>query len=120
VSCGRTVRWLGAIAVVVVAASCGSSGSAKSSPKTSSASGTAITIQNFAFHPETLTAKPGTRVSVRNRDGTDHTVTADDRRFDTGHVTANGAATFMVTKTGTVSYHCDIHNYMHGVIHVTS
>src|SRR5437764_12123039 len=36
-----------------------------------------VTIQNFAFSPQTLTVAPGTTVIWTNKDSVNHTVTSD-------------------------------------------
>jgi plastocyanin len=84
-------------------------------------SATVITIKNFEFAPQPLNAKPGAEVTVKNDDGTTHTLTADDKSFDTGEV--NGGKSAKITlpgKAGTVAYHCEIHDFMKGSIEVTA
>src|SRR4051812_37207134 len=44
----------------------------------------AVTIQNFAFSPATLTIKVGDKVTWTNQDSAPHSATADDNSFDTG------------------------------------
>jgi plastocyanin len=85
------------------------------------ASGSAITIQNFAFSPATLTVPAGTTVMVSNKDSVTHTVTASDsaKSFNTGDISANAMATFKApSKPGTYPYHCTIHTFMHGTLTV--
>ena len=104
-----------AIAVVAVAAgACGSSG------KTSTSAGGAasLTIRNFAFTPSPLTVRAGS-VEVANADSTPHTVTADDKSFDTSQIGAGGKASIQLSKAGTYNFHCDIHQYMKGTVIVT-
>ena len=107
-------------ALMVVA--CGSSSSAPDAsrlhPKQSS-NGTTITIKNFEFSPSPLRVKVGDTVSVHNTDSTAHTVTANDGSFDTGDIGGGKTASFRVKKAGTVPYHCDIHQFMHGDLTVT-
>ena len=82
-----------------------------------SSSGTTLTIEDFTFSPTPLKVGPGATVSVTNDDSTDHTVTADDSSFDTGRF--QGRRTFTApSEAGTYDYHCDIHDYMKGVIQV--
>ena len=40
-----------------------------------------VTIDNFSFSPETLTIKPGTKVTFVNHDDIPHTVVAVDKSF---------------------------------------
>ena len=60
--------------------------------------------------------KAGDTITVTNDDGTAHTLTADDGRFDTGNLAGGAAKTITVAAPGTYAYHCDIHNYMTGKI----
>jgi len=79
----------------------------------------AIAIKNFTFAPETVQAKVGVPVTVSNADNTAHTVTADDKSFDTGDLGGGAKATITIDTPGKYAYHCDIHNYMTGVIEAT-
>jgi plastocyanin len=81
----------------------------------------AITIKNFKFGPDPLKAKAGAVIQITNRDDTAHTVTADAgaaQMFDTKNVAGGATATITIQAAGTYKYHCDIHNYMTGVIQV--
>jgi plastocyanin len=82
------------------------------------ASGTVIAIENFRFSPDPITVEAGTTVTVTNRDGTVHTLTADDGGFDTGDLDGGASATIALTAPGTYRYFCDVHNYMTGTIDV--
>ena len=53
---------------------------------------------------------------MTNDDGAAHTLTADDGKFDTGRLDGGKQATITIDEPGTYAYHCDIHNYMTGVI----
>ena len=120
-----------AVAVLVLAA-CGSSASSGSSSTPSAASeaggsAAAVTIQNFAFTPQTLTVKAGTTVTWTNNDSAPHTVTSADGISTSASTTSlfngsvNPGATFSYTftKAGTYYYLCTIHKSqagMHGEI----
>lgn len=118
-------------------AGCGSSGnkSSSSTNSTASSAGTTtggatstaaggasdnITIQNFKFNPDPLSAKQGAKITVAILDdGVPHSVTADDGSFDTGIFTkSDGPKTITVSKTGTIKYHCQVHSFMKGTINV--
>lgn len=76
-----------------------------------------VTIANFAFTSTPVVV--GTTVTVKNKDSTTHTVTADQGGFS---VTVNGGstATFTApTAPGTYKFHCNIHPTMHGSLTVT-
>lgn len=77
-----------------------------------------VSIENFAFSPETITVKPGATISVTNLDSVGHTLTADDgTSFDTGMLT-NGESTTITApdEPGEYSFHCTPHPYMTGTI----
>jgi plastocyanin len=82
------------------------------------AGASAVTIQNLAFNPPTLTVKVGTEVTWTNQDSVAHTVT-----FDTGGATSDNltqGATYKQTfsSAGTLAYHCKIHAFMTATITV--
>ncbi len=77
-----------------------------------------IAIQNFQF--STLTAAPGAKITVQNSDPMPHSVTADDKSFDTSVISAHQQGTFTApAKPGTYTYHCLVHPDMHGTLVVT-
>ena len=71
-----------------------------------------VTIENFAFSPETITIKPGTTITWTNQDVAAHTVKfADEQSGSLGQ-----GSTFSKTFTapGTYPYVCGIHSSMRG------
>ena len=85
------------------------------------ATGNAVTIQNFAFAPQTLTVKAGTKVTWTNNDSAPHTVTSTDgpstsasttSQFDSGQMGSGDSFSFTFTKAGTYYYECTIHASM--------
>ncbi|MFJ9690922.1 cupredoxin domain-containing protein [Kitasatospora sp. NPDC101183] len=83
-------------------------------------SGARITIKDFRFQPAELTVHPGQSITVVNEDSTAHTVTADDKSFDTKAVGGGGTASFTAPgKAGTYPYICTIHQYMHAALTVS-
>jgi plastocyanin len=110
------------VALTLAVVACGGSSKAPASAGTTTATasaGAVITIQNLAFSPSTLQAKTGDTITVTNKDGINHTFTADDNSFDTGAF-SSGSKTVKLGKAGTVPYHCNIHSFMHGTIQVSS
>jgi len=80
-------------------------------------SGATIVIKDFAFGPGTLTVAPGTTVTVRNEDGTTHTLTSTAARFDTGAIAGGASSHFSAPRTpGSYPYRCNIHQYMTGTL----
>ncbi len=99
--------------VGVLVAGCGSSGSTSAATSTTAAAPNTITIDNFAFAPQSMTVSPGATVTVKNNDSTAHTVTAKNKAFDTGDVGAGATKTFTApTKPGSYAYICLIHPFM--------
>jgi plastocyanin len=107
-------------AVAITAGACGSGSSRKADAAPAAAAPSeVVTIKNFAFSPTPLEAKVGDKVTVTNTDTAAHTLTADDKSIDTGTVQPGASAAVTLTKAGTLTYHCNIHNYMTGVIHIS-
>ncbi len=120
---GRVSRAVGPLLVATLlfgVVACGSSAAKTTTSRATGAAssgGAGLTIRNFGFQPNPLQAKVGDTITVTNLDNTNHTATADDKSFDTGQF-ASGTRTFKVAKAGTFSYHCNVHDYMHGTIQV--
>jgi len=136
-------RLFGALAVPIAAAfivaACGSSASGgggggattsappavtSSAPAVGAGTGTTapkaqdITIQNFAFTPQTLAVKAGTTVTWTNRDSVPHDVTSADGMstgaattslFSSGTMGTGQSFSFTFKKPGTYFYECTIH-----------
>ncbi len=81
--------------------------------------GTAVTIDNFAFVPATLTVKLGDTVTWTNHDEEPHTVAATGGAFHSPGMDNNGTYSFTFTTAGTFDYVCSIHPFMHGTVVVT-
>jgi plastocyanin len=78
---------------------------------------TTVEISDFTFSAPT--AGPGASVTVANRDGFPHTVSADDGSFDSGTVDAGATGTFVAPAApGTYQFHCEIHPQMSGTLTV--
>jgi plastocyanin len=72
-----------------------------------------VTIQNFAFSPQTITVAPGTTVIWTNKDNVDHTVTSDTGAWpDSGSLATNQTFSHTFAKAGTYAYHCALHSSM--------
>jgi plastocyanin len=77
--------------------------------------GDTITIDNFAFDPNSLTLSAAGDVTVTNNDSAAHTFTADDGSFD---VELDPGATETVSVSGSTDFHCTFHPQMTGSITV--
>jgi plastocyanin len=84
-----------------------------------------VVINNFAFAPAHLSARPGEVIVVHNEDSVDHTLTAEPGTSPTGHFNSGDiapGATKDVTapnSPGTYSFYCSIHNFMTGELTVS-
>jgi plastocyanin len=77
-----------------------------------------VAITNYAFVPDKLTVKAGTRITFTNHDSTAHTATADHGGFGTGTINPDHSGTITVKRAGTYPYHCLFHAFMTGTITV--
>src|SRR5438128_3527938 len=80
-----------------------------------------VTIQNFAFSPQTLTVAPGTTVVWTQKDSTAHTVSSDTGTWpDSGSLAQGKTFAHTFTNPGTYPYHCAIHSFMTENVSVTA
>ncbi|MCV7204143.1 hypothetical protein B7435_11755 [Mycolicibacterium peregrinum] len=110
-------------ALAITASACSAAPAAPAAPaNTSSApvSGTAVSIDNFAFTPATLTVHRGDTVTWTNHDEEPHTVAAGDGSFRSPGMDSNATFSFTFTNPGSYDYICSIHPSMHGTVVVTS
>jgi plastocyanin len=106
--------------LLLVTACSGSSGTkAVSQPTATADSGPTITIKGFRYTSQQVA--PGTTITVRNLDDTEHTVTSDiSGQFKAADVKSGTPKTFTApTKPGSYAFHCDFHPFMHGSLTVT-
>ena len=75
-----------------------------------------VNIYNHAFDPAQLNVASGTTVRFVNKDTEPHTATADNDLFDTGELEPGGSFKVYFEGSGTVTYHCELHPDMKGVI----
>ena len=100
--------------IVLVAIGLGACGTSKDSRLAGG-----ITVQEFAFNPDPLPADVGESITVVNLDGVVHTLTADDGSLSTGRIASGSDDSITVTRPGVIFYHCDVHDFMRGLIRVT-
>lgn len=79
----------------------------------------AVTIDNFAFGPQTVTVRAGTTVTWTNRDEEPHTVVARDGSFHSPGMGTGATFSFTFAQPGTFAYFCSIHPFMHATVVVT-
>jgi plastocyanin len=75
-----------------------------------------VKIMNFAFMPAKVEVSPGTRVVWTNEDSDPHTVTTDKSGFSSQALDTGQTYARVMSKAGTVTYHCTIHPFMHGTV----
>ena len=73
-----------------------------------------VTIQNFAFSPNTISVKQGDKIVFTNQDSVGHTATHDGARFDTGILNKGQSFTLDTSSLGlgAYSYRCTPHPFM--------
>jgi plastocyanin len=102
-------RWLGAAVAVLVATTAGC-GSADPGPPTPSdldeidlSVDHTIVVDDDGFDPETLEITAGEVIQVVNEGESEHSLTAEDRRFDTGSLQPGDDTTLVLTEPGEVT-----------------
>lgn len=101
-----------------ITATSGTPPTAVAAPTSSNVS---ISIKDFAFNPNTLNIKTGTKVTWTNNDSVPHTINSDSGSLLKSGTIAQGQSwSFTFSKTGTADYHCSIHPMMKGQIVVTN
>jgi plastocyanin len=76
-----------------------------------------IVMKSFTFTPTSLTVAPGAKITVVNQDQAPHTVTANDKSFDSGNIAGGQRGEVTApTKPGSYPYICTIHQYMMGTL----
>ncbi|UMB72432.2 cupredoxin family copper-binding protein [Mycobacterium paraterrae] len=81
--------------------------------------GNAVSIDNFAFSPATITVKAGSTVTWTNRDEEPHTVVANDGSFHSPGMGSQATFSFTFPKAGSYDYVCSIHPFMRATVVVT-
>ncbi len=77
-----------------------------------------IVISDNSFQPDITSIPVGTTVTWTNGDTVDHTVTSDNSAFHSGYIAPGRRFSHLFDKQGDYPYHCNIHPFMHGLIHV--
>jgi plastocyanin len=72
-------------------------------------------MDDFVFKPKQATVQKGTAVVWINQEHETHTATADDKKFDSGDLSAGGIFVLTVAEAGTIPYYCDYHGGRGGV-----
>jgi len=79
-----------------------------------------VEIKGFSFQPDSITVPNASTVRWVNLDPVTHTVTSDEKSFDSNEIPASGGEfNHTFSAPGTYGYHCTIHPSMKGEIIVT-
>lgn len=76
----------------------------------------AVAIEAMQFSPPIMEVKVGDVVTWTNKDPFPHTVTAENRSFDSGEMPIDGVWKMTAKQKGTFAYRCTLHPTMHGTL----
>ena len=77
-------------------------------------------LTNWHFEPAEVTVPAGSTVVWHNKGKEEHSVTADNKSFDSGWKPKGGNYQRTFTRPGTYAYHCAPHPWMKGVVKVVA
>ena len=77
-------------------------------------------LTNWHFEPAEVTVPAGSTVVWHNKGKEEHSVTADNKSFDSGYKPKGGNYQRTFTRPGTYAYHCAPHPWMTGVVRVVA
>ncbi|WP_034349460.1 cupredoxin domain-containing protein [Noviherbaspirillum massiliense] len=75
-----------------------------------------VVIEAMQFSPQVIEVRAGDTITWKNRDPFPHTVTAQDRSFDSGEIAPDQGWTFKAARKGTFPYVCTLHPTMKGSV----
>ncbi len=78
-----------------------------------------MAIRSFAFGPQAITVRAGTKVTWVNEDVEPHTVVGDGRTFQSEALDTGDGFPVTFDKAGTYGYFCSLHPHMTGSVTVT-
>ena len=81
-------------------------------PTANAAAATVVKIANLSFGAKEIRVRAGTLVRWVNGDQLQHSVTADDKSFDSGLIDPNQTFERVFDKPGDYPYHCTPHPFM--------
>ena len=70
----------------------------------------------MAFGPSRIEIAAGTTITWTNNDPLAHTITADDRSWDSGEIAPGQTWSHTFTQPGEFAFHCTPHPFMKGVL----
>ena len=78
-----------------------------------------VHIRDFQYLPKTVTVKVGDTIQYINDDESAHTVTADDKSYDSGYMAKGQTWSKTYTTAGAYPYFCLYHTFMRAGVTVT-
>jgi plastocyanin len=108
-----------AVALPLVLAACGGTGTPASAPASPRAAKSAtVAIKSFKYKPATVHVATGGRVTFVNDDTAAHTATftKGPSKLDTGRLKLGGRAALTFPKAGRYAYVCAFHAFMKGEV----
>ena len=109
-------RYIPSMRPKTTVAAAGADGSAESAPVVMNGDTVRVEMKALEYAPVRIEVKPGTTVVWVNNAPLEHTVTADDKSFDSGLVGVGKRWSYTFAKAGTFPYHCTPHPFMKGVV----
>jgi plastocyanin len=76
---------------------------------------TSVSVVDNSFSPQTITIAQGDTVTWTNNGSMNHTVTADDKSFDSGTLIPGNSFTHTFDTAGSFPYYCQFHGGPNGV-----
>ncbi len=108
------------LAPVLGLAACGGGSKSAGTAPAPAAAGSGqqvLTVKSFKFAD--ITVAPGTTIRLVDDDDEPHTVTADDKSFDSKSFDKKAPGSLVApSKPGTYKFHCEVHPSMHGTLTV--
>lgn len=80
------------------------------------ANATRVELRGMAFAPNRIEIAAGTTIVWTNNDPVVHTVTADDKSWDSGAIDPGKSWSHTFTQPGEFAFHCTPHPFMKGVL----
>ena len=75
-----------------------------------------VAIQGLAFNPAEITVPLGSTIIWHNKDSVTHTVTAQDKMFNSGSLSGDDTFSYTFEQKGTFEYYCMFHPHMKGKV----
>ena len=77
-----------------------------------------VTIENMQFTPARVSVHRGERIVWINKDLFPHTVSSDNKDFDSGPINAGSSWSYKADKVGEYAYSCTLHPTMKAILSV--